>query len=331
MIIRLFRTNRPVVFLYLLIFTLLVRGIFLYFPLLPVTNLSDSYIGPYFVQWINAQNIPWWAMQLADIIIMLLTAVMLNLLLTSFKLFDQRSFVPALIYIVYSSVFVQWIRIHPETVAEFFMLLSLYNLFTLTGKELSRDNIFYTGFFLSIGCLFYMPACVFLPVIIFALLLRGYHFFDILLVLSGFILPWFFIGIGYYYNDALSEYLYQLQHEFYAQPFFQFDLDVVQISVLLLICIPALLGFFVMAREHFAILKLRKLIFIIVSMFLLTLVASVFITGDHLIYLQMLTLPLSIFAAKFFDVAKSGWFRNVFFIVILCAIVVFQLYYFKII
>jgi hypothetical protein len=151
--IRIFRTNRPIVFFYLLLVTFLFKGAFLLYPEVAAQG-NNSFLAPYILSFLERHHAALWGLELADILIVFVTALLLNFLLSAYSIIERSSFVPALIYIILTSSFGAWVTVHPETLASLFVLMSLYNLYMLSGKEIGREHIFYTSLYLSIGSLF---------------------------------------------------------------------------------------------------------------------------------------------------------------------------------
>lgn len=328
--IRIFRTNRPIVFLYLLLVTLVFKGAFLLFPAI-ANHGTDSFIAPYFLHLVQSQHIELWTLQLADIFLVYLEAVILNFLLAGSSIIERSSFVPAFIFIIISSLFGEWVIVHLETVATLFLFFSLYNLFALSGKEIGKDNIFYTSLYLSIGSFFYFPVALFLPVILFTLLLRRYSFFDFLLTIIGFLVPYFFLGIFYYYEGFLADYLLRLQMVYYPKPMLTMGIDIGQIILLVYVLLLAVIGYFSMAADMgMKIVKLRRLVYIMIAFLLVVVLATPFVTGSRLLYLQLITIPATVFISRFLDRERPGVLRSVLLALLIAGAAFFQLYYFKI-
>lgn len=289
-----------------------------------------SFLGREVMDWLIHKE-PVWLLQLIDIFLVFGKGVFLNFILTSSGLFPRRTFVPALIFITLTSFFGEWIEFSVESLARPFILLSLYNLFALSRNELSRDNIFYTALYTSIACLFYFPSVVFLLVVLVGLFIRSYSVRDFILVIVGFIFPFYFIGIYYYYKSHLLDYLYNLEKIFITSGF-ALNLGFAQLVGILFILFLSGYGYLKLrGDEDYKIIKVRRLSRLLTLYMALTLLVTPFIMIEKLNYLQLFIVPASVYTARVFDRDNLKFYHQLLFISLLAALVVFQLSYFGII
>jgi hypothetical protein len=271
-------------------------------------------------------------LQFTDILLIYAEAILLNFILTANSIFVRSSFIPAMVFITLSSLFGEWIEGSAQTIAQLFLLFSMMNLFRITGKEPSRDSIFYTSLFLSIGSLFYFPVALFLLVIITGLLLRSFSFADFILIIIGFIMPYYIIGLGIYYNGNLQNYLYFLQVHFYVNPKLGLDISIMQKIMLLYLLLLVVYVYMALQRDReFKIEKHRRLVLIVLGYFVISAVAGPFISGSKLLYLQLIVLPATIFVSKIFNENRLRYYHHLFFLVLLLGAVAFELDYLNIV
>jgi hypothetical protein len=331
LIINLFRNNRPSVYVLLLIYTFALRGFFLAHPAFE-NPPAGSFLSPYIANWIQSNNISNFSLQLADILLIYFEAIILNFILTANNIFTRSSFIPAMIFVTLSSLFGEWIKGSAQTVAQLFLLISLMNLFSITGKDPSRENVFYTALFLSIGSLFYFPVSLFLVVIILGIILRSLSFADLMLVLIGFLLPYYFIGVGAYYTGALPDYLHFLQMHLYINLSPAIDISIAQEIMLLYILVLVVFGYFqLQADREFKIVKHRRLVLIVLGYFILSALAGPFIAGSKLLYIQLIVLPATIFVSQIFSTSKLKIWHHLLFLVLFFGVVSFELDFLNII
>ena len=327
MIIRLFRNNRPSVYFLLLVYTFILRGIFLWHPAFEKPE-EGAFLSPYIINWIHQNHISLFALQFTDILLIYIEAIILNFILTANKIFVTNSFVPAMIFITLSSLFGEWIVAGTQTVAQLFLIISIMSLFRITGVESGRENTFYTSLFLSIGSLFYFPIAFFLPVIIIGILLRSLAFADFVLIITAFLLPYYFIGIGLYYSGHIEDYLYFLQSHFYINPSPVIDISIPQEIMLLYFLALVIWGYMLLRGDReFKIVKHRRLVLIVLGYFALSVLSGPFITGSKLVYLQCAVLPGFIFVSKIFSAEKLRFYHHLLFLLFFFGAILFQLDY----
>lgn len=330
MIISFFKTNHIAVYFYLLLYAFLLRGAFLFHPaMVPIPG--NSFAGRFLYHNIPLQS--WSAVfpQLADILLIITEAIFFNFILTINGLFDRHTFVPAMVFITFSSIFPQWVAYDVATIASVFILLSLYNLFRLADKDLSRNNIFYTSLYIGIASLFYFPATLFIAIILIGLLTRSYILRDFLLIVIGFILPFYFIGIWFYYQGDLDNYINILLSVFRTK-YTLFYISTPELIFLAFAIILSIAGFFVwFSSSEYKVIKQRRLMNLFIFYFIISALATPAINSDKFIYLKTLMLPASVFAARFFDAKNLRFYHHILFVLLLGGIVFFQLVYFKVI
>ena len=321
--LKIFRTNQPYVYVLLLLYTIVLHTGFLVFSVKASAPVDYSFAGMYFAEWLVRPHITFW-MQAVDMIILFGEALFFNFIFTSNRLFSRSTHIPAFIFITLSACFGDWMVFSVETVARLFLLLSLYNLFALYEHDLSRENIFYTSLYLSIGCLFYFPVIVFLPIILGGLFIRSYSIRDFMLILIGFLFPFYVMGIGFYYKDKLTDYLLHLQKIFTPKTLL-FDLSVAEISFLAFILFLSAYGYVLLRGDsEYNVIKKGRLFNLILIFLLIVILAAPFILNHQMSYLRLLIIPVSVFAARIFDRESLNYFQIGLFCLLIGGIILFQ-------
>ena len=311
----------------MLAYTLLLRGLFLWHPAFERPE-DSAFLSPYFANWIHDNHISALTLQIIDIFLIYIEAIMLNFILATNKIFAFNSFVPAMVFITISSLFGEWVEASAQTVAQLFLLISMMNLFSIYEKEYSRENIFYSSLFLSIGSLFYFPVALFLPIILAGVLFRSLSFADFALILVGFVLPYYFIGIEQYYHGSLDGYMYFLQSHFYINANPNVDLSIPQALMLVYFFLLVIWGYLSLRRDReFKIIKHRRLVLIVLGYFILSALAGPFIAGSKLLYLQCTVLPGAIFVTKIFSKEHLRVYHQILFLILFLGAILFQLEY----
>lgn len=327
MIISIFKTNHIAVYFYLVLYAFLLRGFFLYHPVM-VEVPGNSLAGKFLYQNIALQKWSAFLPQLADILLTIAEAIFLNFILTINGLFDRQTFVPAMVFITFSSLFPQWIAYDVATIASLFILLSLYNLFRLADKDLSRNNIFFTSLYIGLASLFYFPATLFILIILIGLLTRSYIVRDFLLIAIGFVLPFYFIGIWFYYQGGLQNYI-GLLFSVFKERYTLFYINTPQLIFLLFIFVLSITGFLIwFSGPGYKVIRQRRLMNLFIFYFIIALFATPAVNSDKIVYLKALMMPASVFAARFFDAAKLRFYHHILFALLLAGILFFQLIFF---
>ncbi|MFN3554742.1 MAG: hypothetical protein ACK4VN_02125 [Bacteroidales bacterium] len=204
MIISKFKSNQPALLgLLLLIAAALWIDGFLQFRQIGADTQNPAPIYMAMAHFFDTHR--FWNVLLA-FLFMLLQAFMFNRIIAGRNLVERNSMMPALMYIVLMSSSFSLMGLHPVLFANFFLLLAMGKIFDVYSEEEVFIEIFNVGFFVSIAAMFYLPALWFILLMAAALLI--YYFLNLrgfLASLIGFVTPWMFLALYYYWFDKLEE------------------------------------------------------------------------------------------------------------------------------
>ena len=132
-------------------------------------------------------------------------AVLLNRMVANYRMLRDRTQVYGQLYMVFCSMIPAFLFLSAPLVAVSFVLLALNNIFALYRSKNVEANIFNAVFWIVIGSFFYPLTLWLLPVFMIAVaLLHTIRFRDILVFLSGIIVPWFlFWGFSFVVMDTM--------------------------------------------------------------------------------------------------------------------------------
>ncbi|MDZ4840285.1 MAG: hypothetical protein SGJ04_09785 [Bacteroidota bacterium] len=329
MIIESFRTNKPQVYIRLVVYALFLHLLFIYNPDW-VPPYQNTMIGREVANMVNQAHLPIALLQLLDVSLLIAQALLLNYTLIRHNIFPRTTYLPAFFYISYMSMFGEWAAADLQTIGELFIVLSFFNLAELTAVQRTRQSVFFTSLFLSIGTLFYFPTAYFIIVLAIGLLINTFALADIILLICGLVLPYYFTGIYYFYQDQLPQYLESLYRLFVYQDLRRFDLDLYQIIGISYMLLLSLLGFLILRSDReFKIVQQRYLGGLMFLYLVILMVASPIASGSKLGFAQLACLPCALFTAKLFESQLPGWLKDCLYAILLLGILFMQLYYFK--
>ena len=138
-------------------------------------------------------------------LIVLIQALILNFILNEFKLTKKFSFVPAVCFILFHFTYQDIDSLSPLVIANTFLIWSLYSLFKSYEKRVSLGTVFNIGFGIALACLFYHSYFVFfIWALLSLLIIRSFDLQEFILLILGYITPFFFMGTYHFVNDNLS-------------------------------------------------------------------------------------------------------------------------------
>lgn len=140
-----------------------------------------------------------------SMLLVLIQCGIFNNLLLSNKAYNQNTYVPALMYMVFMHMSFDFMTLSPVLMGMTFALLAVNNLFRRMDNT-TRDELFVQmGFYVGIATLFYLPFFLYFVVIILSLLIyTGSIFRRMLLMVYGFAIVLTLAALYYFWFDSLS-------------------------------------------------------------------------------------------------------------------------------
>lgn len=146
-------------------------------------------------------------MALAALVLVFIQAVQVNNLADTFRITEERNWLPGLIYALLASSLGDFWFLSSPLVAAGFVLLALRRVFSLYKKPAATALIFDAGLWTAVAGLFYPPA-LWLMFIVFAGIstLRSFNLREQLVGLCGALTPVFLAWVGYFWFDRGNEF-----------------------------------------------------------------------------------------------------------------------------
>lgn len=176
------------------------------------------------------------AYHLISFCLVLFQAFIFNTILINTKSFDDSSYVSAVVYALLMSSFVDFNTLSPVLMSVTFILLAVNNIFYHVDNKSWVGNLLNTGLYLSVASLFYIPCILFvLPILLSYILFTGITPRHFMLFLYGIILPYIFVGVYFFWFDALNDFYY---HFIYANIFMPGKIFIDRSDFLLISILP---------------------------------------------------------------------------------------------
>jgi len=205
-VVKFFRSGNPLTVLLLLIFTLLVKFYYLLHPSTFLADGSEGLLYDLFVKWIQrvVGNSPYLFTSLA-ILILLLQALLISNITNHQRLFSKPTYLPAMSYILFTSMLEGWNVFSPALLVNLVMLWVFSSITLLYTRTSARDVVFNIGFALGICSLFYFPSVVFCLLLLLSLLImRPFRLAEWIIAVLGLICPLYLLGTYLYLTDQWS-------------------------------------------------------------------------------------------------------------------------------
>lgn len=180
--------------------------------------------------------------------IIFITAMVLIQLSSKHILIKSRSYLPALLFVIFSSAYRPLQQFTPAIVSALLLVFALDRVFSSYDKFEPVNNLFQSSFLVALSSLFYSPSALYIILIfISAALFRPFNLRHWLSIVLGFITPWGLMFFYEYYFSTNFSFLYYLQTLFTVDkglhvlgiPFFIF---VGTLSLIVLVAVTHLIG-----------------------------------------------------------------------------------------
>lgn len=149
------------------------------------------------------------AYHIFSMVFIMIQAAMLNFTLNKYDVLPERTYLPALIYVILSFWFFDFYSMAPVMIAITFMLPAVDQVFKMLKTGNTDQGMFFVGFCISCATLCYFPSFVFLLMLCLVLLFytstvpRRYA-----ILLFGFLFPLILVATYFFFFSALQPFSY---------------------------------------------------------------------------------------------------------------------------
>ena len=318
----LFRSNKFVANIFLLIYVIVIRVTAFIFPV----DWEPGHLG-ILSEWVYSNIGSTGIVPLiTSIILVFIQAFLINKLVADFRLNTEINLFPGVFYVLLVSALPEFLYLSPILMANTFYILGLQVLFkTYKGND-SGGNIFNAGLSFGIGSLFCFSNWMLLILGFVGLsILRSFKLRERLMLILGFLVPNYGLWVYHYFVDRVNY--------FYNYHFLE-NLDIldfagtsgaelyIKLGLFGLLIIFALFSYSVyMSKKN---IKPQKYISILYWGLLVTVFTLFFQSGIQVEHLMIVTVPLAIFLGLNFTQFKKRT-AEFFHLVIFVGVIIFQL------
>ena len=262
------------------------------------------------------------AVVLASLVV-LLNSFGLNLLVNRNNFYERNTFLVALIYVVFMSLFECSYFLNSTLLLHSTIIFMIHQLFELNKREDGRKNIFNAFLFFAIGVTL-CPIYIFLlPMLIVSVtVIRQLSFKEFLMAFSGFSIPFmYYFSITYLNGSVWRPSLWSSHFEIPQKDFWFVTISLIVFLVLSLFSVV-----FKMRQAKIQTNKqIRSLIILILFFFLLSLYEL--ISFQQIDHFSLLIIPMSVLLIFAFLSDTYGMAANVlFYVVIVYSVIKFFLF-----
>lgn len=319
-----FRNLNPVNLLLLVGFAAVLRlAIFFNLP----DQLSFAFLEPYAKLFLNLpQTDPLspGANVFFAMVTVLLQAFLFNRVVIVHNLLPKPSYLPALLYITSSSLFLPFLILSPPLICNFLIIWMMHKLLQLGKADNALMVMFDSGMIIAVGTLMYFPFIVLLLLLWVALLLyRSFSWREWLAGFMGFLTIFIFVGVYYYWNDSLHQF-YNIWRPLANKFPSTFKINYNDYLVLLPLSVIIVLASLQLRESFFrSFIATRKAFQLLFFMFALAII-SFYTKPNFRVYHFIMAVPSgSVLLAYYFANAKKRWFYESLFGILVISIIYF--------
>ncbi|MBL7893262.1 MAG: hypothetical protein JNL63_11580 [Bacteroidia bacterium] len=145
---------------------------------------------------------------IAAFFLLIIQAFLFNYIIDKYEITGKRSYLPVLMYIVFTSFSPELLWLHPGLFANIFILLALNRVLATYRNTSALSPCFDAGFLIALASLFYFPAALMVIFVMIAVLvLLPFSWRLWVIVLLGFLLPYIYVHTWYFLFEG-TEYLW---------------------------------------------------------------------------------------------------------------------------
>ncbi len=247
-------------------------------------------------------GLPVYAYFITVMLLVVSQALHFNWILNKHDVLYKASWMPAFIYLLISTILPPFFWFQPLIFANTILLFALDKLFYLYKNEHPLGFEFDSAFLMSLAALFYFPLIVFIIFyFISILILRPFSWRDWVVGILGFLLPFFFAFVYYFWNNMLMS--------FYERIFIsgikkQIELQSVFLHgytfTLILVALVSALSIVRLRANFYKNVSRTRLNQQVILFYFVCAVLTILVSNEELLYrFCILSLPLSIFVAYY--------------------------------
>ncbi len=259
-------------------------------------------------------------------LISLMAFLMVNLN-TNLVFISERTFIPALIYILLSGLFIQYQVLNPAIIGAVFLMMAIRQIMESYRVQGIAYNFFDAGILIGIGSLFYANLVWFgLLVFIGIVLLRSFNIKEIALAVTGLLTPYILaFGISYILGKDVKYLFSLLEYNLFEKPS---DYVFTRLT-LVAVFFSGLASFisigYLITSMNVKKIKSRKTFSLLIWLFIISLGVYIIIPSVSVEMIYIIGIPASYFLTHFFVFAKSKFIPEILFAVFFLLIMLIQI------
>jgi len=297
-VLSLFRTNQALANIFVLIYLMVLRLSTFIHPKIDIPK-GQGIMSVWVYDWITPNSI---GAQIVALLLVFIQAVLVNQLVGRYRLTGEGTLLPGVFYCLVASFTPEFLSLSPLLMGNTFLIIAVYNLFAVYKNVRCADTIFDIGLWIGVASLFQFSFSILVIWAIVGLaILRSISLKEIMMVILGFLVPNFLMGVYLYYNNSLPSFFQNHIAEnigFLHMLDKSLPLDYIKIGIIgVLILITVLTSGRFFSKRNMAAQKYISILFWLMFFAATTLLVQ---SNFHMGHLVIFAIPLGILLALTF-------------------------------
>jgi hypothetical protein len=247
-------------------------------------------------------------------------AVYLNRIINNHKLVDNNSHLTSLLFVIINSYCIQVLELNQLIIANTFIIIAFQQFLKLYGEKKSYEIMFNASFLIAIASILYTPYVVFMLLIwAVVIYLRTPLWRDFIISIIGFSIPYVYFVVYHIMVDDTEVFVWYNKVTLIYKDCNHTLLNNFFFIVLVGIMMFALLSLYsILSRS---IVKVRRMMVVVIFMLLTGLSTIMLNSMDYMATFILLSVPLAIIIANFFQNMHKKWLAELVFLCLMIGVV----------
>lgn len=327
--ISIFRSYHPGVILLLLLYTAMFRVPILLAAVPFSPPESSNYLSSLIYQllgWlIGDRN---YIYHVAASVLVIFQALYFNFIINHYRILSRPSYLPAMAYVLISSVLIEFTLLTPALIANTFLLFALSKVLSTYKKDKAAPVLFDASLLVSIASLFFFPYIAFFLFILASLvMLRPFNLREFFMSVLGLLLPYYFIGVYFFWIRNLDAFWKTIEITQLNFPVQQLERSIrVLVTGSVLLAVILWNFFYVQANLFRMVVQVRSYLMVFIFLFIAGLFSLLIQFTGELDHFVWIALPVGLAFAIFFTESRRRWIAELLHFFLLLSALFFQYY-----
>ncbi len=259
-------------------------------------------------------------------VMVVVLALLIELIIARYQFIRIRTRLPAILYVLLVGGITDMHTLHPAYFAVAFLLLAIFQMFSVFDHARAYPALFNVGILLGVGSLFYFNLFIVVPAFLIGIpvLSRGSKWREYVVLLLGFLLPFLFALSYYFYTDRTTELLSVFEQNVVVHVNHLKNNLPLQIYLGTLVFITLIAS--VDIAKHYDTKKVssRKFFTVFFFIFLSTMVSYVFVPATSQEMLIVSAVPVTFLLSNYLVFLRSRFWGELFFTLLILLVVALQ-------